>query len=273
MNRLFFRMFFVVICCMSITVVSSHASQPEEIEGAKDIYRKYNLVGSFLLYDYNKNEYMVCDPDRCNTGFSPASTFKIPNTLIALETGVITPQTIFHWEGEKRRNEKWEADMDITQAYKVSNVPVYQEIARKIGLQRMQYYVSLLHYGEMDICADNLDMFWLEGRSTITQFQQIYFLKQLYEQRLPLKQQTMNDMKQIMCWEETEDYILYAKTGWSDTGEKEYAWLTGYYVMNNGNVYFFANVIEKTDQTDMTQFGSYRMMTTREILSGLLILK
>lgn len=272
MNMKFFRTLFTVICYLYVAIAHLNATQPVEIKGAGEIYKKYNLIGSFLLYDYNKNEYMACNPDRCNMGFSPASTFKIPNTLIALETGVITPQTIFHWNGEKRRNPRWEADMDITQAYKVSNVPVYQEIARKIGLEQMQYYIRLLHYGEMDIRTGNLDKFWLEGESKITQYQQIYFLKQLYEQTLPLKQLTFDEMKKIMLWEETGDYVLYAKTGWSDTGEKEYAWLVGYYVMKD-NVYIFANVIEKTDQTDMTKFADYRMMITREILSGLSILK
>jgi len=271
MNMTVFRAILTFVCCTFAAITHLNASKPVEIKGAGEIYKKYNLIGSFLLYDCNKKEYMACNPDRCNMGFSPASTFKIPNTLIAFETGVITPQTIFQWEGEKRRNPRWEADMDITQAYQVSNVPVYQDIARRIGLERMQSYIRLLHYGEMDIRADNLDKFWLEGNSMITQYQQIYFLKQLYEQTLPLKQQTFDEMKKIMLWEQTDDYVLYAKTGWSDTGEKEYAWLVGYYVMKD-NVYIFANVIEKTDQTDMTKFGDYRMMITREILSGLSIL-
>ncbi len=266
-------LYFIVFLIL-VNTTASFTKGPTELKNnalVTSAFEKRNVIGSFLLYDYQKKEFSGYDLERCNKGFSPASTFKIPNTLIALETGVITTDKAFKWNGEKRRNTRWEADMNIAQAYKVSNVPVYQEIARMIGLDRMQYYIRLLHYGEMDIHAENLDEFWLEGDSKISQFQQIYFLHRLYEQTLPLKEKTMQDMKEIMLWEQTNEYTLRAKTGWSEVGGKDAGWFVGYFEIK-GNVYFFATHIEAIPKTDMEKFGSYRTDITKEILSNLSIL-
>lgn len=253
-------------------ITNSYCNQPVEIAGAKKIFEKYHVNGSILIFDRNKNEYAGYNLTRCNEGFNPASTFKIPNTLIALETGVISMDSIFHWNGEKRRYPRWEADMNITQAFKVSNVPVYQEIARSIGLERMKEYVHFLHFGEMDINAENLDRFWLEGKSQISHYQQIYFLTKLYNSEFPLKKETMDNVKQIMLLEKTNNYVLRAKTGWSEAGGKDLGWFVGYFEIGN-NVYFFATNIEPSDQTDMTQFGQIRIDLTKEVVLNLGIIK
>ena len=264
MKRLIYRVGLIVLFIANITTI--YSKSPTEIAGAKQLFQKYNVNGSILILDRNKNEYSGYNLERCNTGFSPASTFKIPNTLIALETGVTTMDNIFCWDGEKRRYPRWEANMNITQAFKVSNVPIYQDIARNIGLEKMKQYVRLLHFGEMDINAENLDKFWLEGHSQITQYQQIYFLTQLYNSTFPLKAETMDNVKQIMLLEETKGYILRAKTGWSEIGGKDIGWFVGYFETTD-NVYFFATNIEAVEQTDMSQFGQIRIDLTKEIVS------
>ncbi|MCC8145488.1 MAG: class D beta-lactamase [Bacteroidales bacterium] len=259
-----------VILLLFANIAVCFAEKPVEMENAEQVFQKYKVNGSILIYDQNENEYSGYNLERCNTGFIPASTFKIPNTLIALEAGVITADSIFRWDGEKKSNPGWESDMSIGQAFQVSNVPIYQDIAQSIGLERMKEYVRLLHFGEMDIYPDNLDKFWLEGNSQITQYQQIYFLYKLYNGELPLKKETMDHVKQIMLLEKTEDYALSAKTGWSETQGKDIGWFVGYFETED-NVYFFATNIEPSDQTNKTQFGHIRIDLTKDILSLKLI--
>lgn len=254
------------ILMLVISTTTGFAKEPVEIAGAKQLFEKYNIGGSILIFNRNNNEYSGYNLERCNIGFSPASTFKIPNTLIALETGVISMDSIFHWNGEKRRYPRWEADMNIERAFKVSNVPIYQDIARSIGLERMQDYVRLLHFGEMDINAGNLDKFWLEGNSQITQYQQVYFLSKLYNSELPLKKETMDSVKHIMFIEKTDNYILRGKTGWSEADNKDLGWFVGY-IETVDNVFFFATNIEPLPQTDMSRFGQTRIDLTKEIIS------
>jgi beta-lactamase class D len=75
--------------------MNSFAIQPTEIPGLKKIFDKYQIEGSILIYNQNDNCYSGYHLERCNIAFCPASTFKIPNTLIALESGVATTETIF----------------------------------------------------------------------------------------------------------------------------------------------------------------------------------
>ena len=146
-------------------VVNSFATQPKEIPELKNIFDKFNVEGSILIYNQQENLYSGYNLDRCNTAFCPASTFKIPNTLIVLECEIATTKTVFKWDGEKRTFPIWEKDMTIEEAFKASAVPVYQEIARRIGVEKMKHYTQLFNYGNLDISAENIDDFWLEGSS------------------------------------------------------------------------------------------------------------
>jgi beta-lactamase class D len=187
----------LIMVIMSFAV-SCYSSQPKELSELKNIFDKYKVDGSILIYNQNDNVYMGYNLARCNIAFCPASTFKIPNTLIALESGIATTESVFKWNGEKRTFSSWEKDMTIKEAFQVSAVPVYQEIARRVGVEKMKYYTQLFNYGNLDINVENIDKFWLEGKSDITQYQQVYFLQKLYNLQLPISENAMKLKKEIM---------------------------------------------------------------------------
>src|SRR5438046_4315806 len=110
-------------------------------------------VGTFVGYKVDDYLIIASDKVRSGEGKLPASTFKIPNSLIALETGVVADpdKDVFEWDGIKRDIAAWNSDHTLRSAIAASVVPVYQEIARRIGLERMQHYVDLLDYGNHDI--------------------------------------------------------------------------------------------------------------------------
>ena len=121
----------------------------------------------------------------------------------------------------------------------------YQDLARRIGEERMQHYVDEVGYGNQDI-SGGIDRFWLDGGLRITSEQQIDVLRRLYHDELPFSQRAMDIVKDILIKEKTHAYVLRAKTGWAgQTG-----WLVGY-LEQNGNVYFFATTIAimKSDDT------------------------
>lgn len=256
--------FFLLMLC----AVAALASEPKELSELKKVFEQFGANGSILIYDQQRNSYAGYNLPRCNTPFSPASTFKIPNTLIALETGIATPETVFKWNGEKRAFPTWEKDMDIREAFRLSAVPVYQEIARRVGVERMQYYIRLFGYGDMDIQAENIGKFWLEGDSQITQYQQIYFLCKLYNLQLPVSERAMKLTKDIMVYETTADYVLSSKTGWAVRQKKNVTWLVGY-VETGGNVYYFATNLEADEGTDVKNFGQMRIDLTKAVLTEL----
>ena len=236
----FINVFLLIIFYMT-NISAEIVKEPPEL---KKIFDKYKFESSILIYDQNSNSFIAHNLKRCNEGFIPASTFKIPNTLIALETGVTTTEHIFKWDKKKKPFSLWEKDMNIQEAFKVSNVPVYQEIAKNIGLERMKYYTRLLNYGTLQINPKNITTFWLEENSTITSFQQIYFLENLYNLKFPFSKHAMETTKKIMVSEIADNYVISSKTGTTRGGN---AWYVGY-VETKDNVYYFATNISSKDK-------------------------
>jgi beta-lactamase class D len=230
----------------------------------KAIFDKYDMTGTIFLLDPLEQRSMGYNSARWDSGYLPASTFKIPNSLIGLETGVVDTGYIFPWNGEKRRLPQWDKEMKLKEAFKVSCVPCYQELARKIGSERMSDYITKFGYGRMEISKENLDRFWLEGNSRITPRQQTDFLQKLHDETLPLKLSTMRQVKDIMVNEKTEKYTLYAKTGWAVRDGNNYGWFVGW-VETGGKVYYFATLIEPLNRHDLKDFASIRKQLTIEV--------
>ena len=206
--------------------------------------------GSTLIYDLNQGRTYQHNPERNATPFLPASTFKILNSMIALETGVIDSElNILTWDGIERSFPTWNRDLNMENAFRVSAVWFYQVLARRIGYERMQQWVADVGYGNQAIGdADAIDTFWLNGEIRITPQEQIQFLRQLYDNDLPFSEEVMATVKDVMIVEQTPNYTIRAKTGWalqSQTG-----WYVGY-VEQGENVYFFATNIDIEDETDL----------------------
>ena len=137
-------------------------------EGLARRFFDLGTEGTFVAYKVDDYLIIASDKVRSGEGKLPASTFKIPNSLIALETGVVEDpdKDVFKWDGVKRDIEAWNKDHTLRSAIAVSAVPVYQEIARRIGEERMQKYVDLFEYGNRDI-GGGIDQFWLTGNLRI----------------------------------------------------------------------------------------------------------
>lgn len=231
------------------------------------------VKGAILIFDLEKNTYYSNDFVWAKAGHLPASTFKIPNSIIALETGVVkNDSVVFKWNGEKRSQKTWEQDLTFKKAFQVSCVPCYQEVARKIGVKRMKSYLKKLSYNKMVFDAKTIDDFWLEGESKISQTQQIDFLKKIYFSELPISERTEAIMKSIMEIEKTDEYVLSGKTGWGFNNKIDNGWIVGY-IEKDKKVYFFATNIEPKDSFDMDNFRTARINSTIEAFRKLKILE
>lgn len=238
-----------------------------------EILDSLKIKGSVLILDFQKDIYYSNDFIWAKAGHLPASTFKIPNSIIALETGVVkSDSVVFKWNGEKRSQKAWEQDLTFKKAFQVSCVPCYQEIARKIGLKRMKSYLKKLDYNTMVFNENTLDNFWLEGESKISQIQQIDFLKKLYFSELSISKRTETIMKDIMEIENTDQYILRGKTGWGFNNKIDNGWIVGY-IEKDKKVYFFATNIEPGENFDMDNFRTARINLTKEAFRKLKILE
>lgn len=242
-------------------------SKIEERHAWGKYFKEAGVEGTFLLYDLNSDRYSGYDLKRVDAAFLPASTYKIINSLIALETRVIKDENeTFKWDGKDRGVKDWNRDHNLRSAFKYSAVWFYQELARRIGERRMQKYVDAVGYGNRDI-SGGIDLFWLDGKLRITAKQQIDFIVRLYQNKLPFSQRSMDIVKDIFVLEKTDTYTLRGKTGWAGFGLKEntqIGWFVGY-VEREGRPYFFAMNIDIKDPKD-TQ---WRIAITKKILSEL----
>ncbi len=172
---------------------------------------------------------LAYNPQRAATGYLPASTFKIVNALIALETGVVSgPDELFPWDGVTRDVAAWNRDLTLRQAFAASAVPVFQQIARRIGPQRMAWYVGTLGYGNGDISGEAPDRFWLSGNLRVSALEQVDFLRRLYHGQLPFTAQTMETVEDLMVVERGPGWTLRAKTGWAVKDTPGIGWWVGW---------------------------------------------
>ncbi|TJZ60798.1 class D beta-lactamase [Sphingobacterium olei] len=270
------RLFFLVFLIAPLIGCDNPKNNSKLDESYKTIFNSildnHNVKGSILIYDPQKKTYYSNDFDWANTGFLPASTFKIPNAIIALETSTISSDgTVIKWDGKKRAFESWEKDLTFREAFQASCVPCFQEIARNIGVENMKNYLNKLRYPTMDVRVETLDNFWLYGDSRITQMQQIDFLQRFYTKKLPILTSTRDKMLKLFEIEKTTDYTLSGKTGWSYNEKDNNGWLVGFYEKGKRVYYFALNVIPK-DINHMEQFAPSRLKAIREALHQMQLL-
>lgn len=205
--------------------------------------------GSILIYDAQRDIYFSNDFERAKRAFIPASTYKIPHTLIALDLGIIESEaSLLRWDGMTRGVENWNQDMTFKEAFHYSCVPCYQQIARQVGVEKMNQYLEGFNYGRMMVDSSSLDMFWLEGASAISQFNQIAFLQKLHDSELPISERTELMAKSMMVVQEGGDYRTLAKTGLSLSGV---GWYVGY-VFKEDQVYYFATNLAMKEGTPIS---------------------
>lgn len=234
-----------------------------------------DTTGAFVLYDRNNNRYLRYNEARCRERFNPKSTFKIPNSLIGLETGVIRDADfVIQWNQEKYPPQDfwnqepfkhWRRDHTLRSALRHSVVWYYKELALRVGEERMKKFLSAFDYGDQNI-SGGIDSFWLNNSLKISADEQVEFLKKFYAERLPVSRRATRIVKDILILEKNPSYTLSAKTGGGSIAEGKYiGWFVGY-LETKGNVYFFATNIEGATYEGIRD---KRIDLTKQILTSL----
>lgn len=205
----------------------------------------HGYTGAFVLYDLNTGQAARYNPQRCAERLLPASTFKILNALIALETGVIPGENyVIKWDSTRYPTAAWNQDHTLRTAMQNSVVWYFQELARRAGPEKMQQYIGEVGYGNRDI-SGSIDSFWLDGALRISADEQVEFLRRLVRGDLPFSKHSMQVVRDILTLEKTSDYTLSGKTGSGQVGDQNIGWFVGY-LESSDNVYFFAANITGT---------------------------
>jgi beta-lactamase class D len=193
---------------------------------------------------------------------SPASTFKIPHALAALDAGVISGiDDKIAYDGRQWSRESWRRDHTLHSAMHHSVLWYFQALAERLGAIRESEYLHRLEYGNED-SSGALTTFWLGQSLQITPEEQQAFLIRLYENQLPIKQSAVNAVKAILVqppgvvinaagkhpfnapW--PENAVVSAKTGSAiDSSGRGVRWLVGH-VQREGRAFVFVSCVVGT---------------------------
>ena len=255
-----------VFCFLSFVILTSSCSlKKAKIDNdLKKYFDDRNVEGCFTMMDNSNGSITVYNMAMDTTRYTPASTFKVVNSLVGLETGrILDENMIIKWDGVTRSNANWNKDLNMKEAFKVSAVPYYQEVARRIGRDTMKNYIDSLSYGNKNISGP-IDSFWLNNKLKISPDEQIGLMKRLYFDQLPFRKSVHQTVRDVMLQEDNTAYKLSYKTGWGfDESNNAIGWVVGW-IEENRHVYFFATLLKSKDRDyDMT---TSRLAITKDIL-------
>lgn len=231
----------------------------------KKYFDSAHVEGCFSFFNNATGAVIVYNMELDTQRFTPASTFKIVNSLIGLETGKITGEKmVIKWDGIKRWNDKWNQDLTMDSAFRFSSVPYFQEVARRIGKDTMQQWLDTLGYGNKNLSGP-VDSSWLNNQLKISPDEQLGLVRKLYFDKLPFRKGTQETVRNIMLQENNTLYKLSYKTGWGfDENNNSIGWVVGW-IEENRHVYFFVTFIRSSAKDDV--FADKRMKITKAILT------
>lgn len=264
----------LLAACASGPGVPGGALAQPDLERARSRFAQHGVTGAFVLLTPGvasdpgsaTQAVVVASGDDAGRRTIPASTFKIPNTLIGLETGAVKPDEVFRWDGKPREFEAWERDLAFIEAFRVSCLPCYQELARRVGIEPMRRLVRELGYGNGEV-GDTVDIFWIDGPLKISVREEAEFVRRVHLGELPFGRAHLETLKAAMKLDDTPAYRLFAKTGWAGMTNRVdpgVGWFVGWVETPEGPRFFATRVVIPQDgpKTDLT----FRKRLTLELL-------
>lgn len=246
-------------------VLAARADEVIRRDELRDVLIRNGVDGAFAGYDVASARLFLVNGPRAQKRINPASTFKIANSLIALETGVVKDENeiIPYRSDSPPLIKEWARDMSMRDAIKLSNVPIYQVLARRIGIERYREWLGRLSYGNAETGVV-VDRFWLDGPLAISAVEETRFVAALAQRKLPMSVRSQEIVRDILKYETVEDGAIFAKTGWCRSCQPQIGWWVGW-VEHREGVFAFALNIDIVSPNDLDK----RVSIAKELLSKL----
>ncbi|PSK89147.1 beta-lactamase class D [Murinocardiopsis flavida] len=247
------------------------AAGPQVREDLEKVFADAGIKGTFAALDSGTGKLTVVHPDEVEQQEFPASTFKIPNSLISLQAGAVADaDEVVPYGGEPQRLPEWEHDMSIRDALPISAFPIYQELARRVGHEDMGTWVERFDYGTKDIGGeDDIDEFWLRGPLKISAEEQVRFLDKAVHGDLPVDDEHIETLREIMDQkvDDPEGRDLYWKSGWAEGPDPMVGWMVGWVEDGDRTTAFALRLEMETDEQ-----AELRKTMARDLLDRMKIL-
>jgi len=242
-----------ILICLGTVLTGCKQTEPDIFNSIVEDHNAAPETTTLVIKRLSDKKVWINNMERAQTRHIPASTSKIPHTLIALETKVAVPDTLFKWDEQERTFKSWNQDQTLTQAFQRSAVWVYQDIVGGLGFEAMTSWLTQFNYGNRAIGSpENITRFWLTGPLKISALEQVNFLIQLAKKNLPLSPETYEMAWPIFINETSNSHTLYAKTGWMyDEAAMDIGWFVGWVEAHaQSEIYVFALNMDMPEQDD-----------------------
>ena len=191
------------------------------------LFEDAGVTGTFVAREVGAEATVGHDLDRADERRLPASTFKILNSLVALESGVVASvDEEVAWDGVEREVPSWNRDHSLRSGIEVSAVWMYQLVAAEVGARRMAEFVAGTGYGNAET-GPNVTEFWLRGDLRISPLEQLDFLERLVTDDLPFAPEHQAAVRDIIVRERGDDWTWSHKTGTALAATPTLGWLVG----------------------------------------------
>jgi len=257
--RIFVGVFVLLLVITSCGFPKFQVEKAVSLDLKKEVSPNYDFA--VVIYDMQAKQYFYYNDSLAHVPFSPASTFKIPNSLIGLETGILKDSTTKLLQDSM-------SNVTLRYAFQHSIVPYYQELARRIGDITMGDYLRRFQYGNTLITPE-LTKFWLNGDLRITLMEQIEFLHKIEKRQLGLRPETYETLMEIFEERRDGNNRIYGKTGWGVQDGQDIGWFVGF-AQNHSDRYLFATVMTSPEEFYGTfDFGNKRIELTKSAFQTL----
>ncbi len=240
------RMLRGVAAAMAILTAAAAWAGDADLEA---VLAEQGVAGTVVIASLDGATVWVANEERAARRMSPASTFKIPNTLIALDAGAVAADEVIPWDGVDRGVAAWNRDHTLATAFPVSCVWFYQVLAERVGMERYRRDLAAMSYGNATPGPD-VRTFWLDGDLAISALEQVDFLRRLQRRELPASERAVELLRRIMVVDQGPGWTLRAKTGWAGMFEPGVGWYVGT-LERDGDVWLFAANLEVRSREDL----------------------
>ncbi|WP_299369607.1 penicillin-binding transpeptidase domain-containing protein [uncultured Tateyamaria sp.] len=206
---------------------------------------------SFLARDLSTGQTCILEGSDLETRHAPWSTFKIPNTLIALRTN--TAKGIDDWRDWDRARrpeaafwpDAWKQGQTLKTAFQRSAVWYFQDVAQDVGAEQYRTTLTAWEYGNA-IVPNGSDTFWLGGPLMVSVTEQVAFLERLLTGRLDVARHHIDDLSMAARAGTLGASVLHGKTGAGPGRERRYSgafegWYVGWLDHGDGASVVFAH--------------------------------
>lgn len=192
--------------------------------------------GALTVLDALRGGRVSANPERVARDYLPGSTFDIPATIIALQTRAArdigeekfaAPAPSAPAPGGPALSKACEGEMTLGEAFRHSCLPVYQQLARRIGADAFRDWLTKFDYGNAEAGPDAAS-FWLDGDLRISAGSQTKFLRQLVTKTLPVSPRAISLTEEIMFVEKIGETAIHGRAGRLDRASPPLAWWIGY---------------------------------------------